>query len=69
MNIAYTAASRLRAGNVYVNTFNDTNPMVPFGGMKQSGFGRENGVAALEAFSQVKSVFVNASKQLDNPFI
>uniref|UniRef100_A0A0M3ICX8 Aldedh domain-containing protein n=1 Tax=Ascaris lumbricoides TaxID=6252 RepID=A0A0M3ICX8_ASCLU len=69
MNIAYTAACRLRAGNIYVNTYNDTNAMVPFGGMRQSGFGRENGVAALEAFSQIKSVFVNASKKLDNPFL
>lgn len=43
--------------------------MVPFGGMKQSGFGRENGIAALETFSQVKSVFVNASEKLDNPFL
>ncbi|VDM42010.1 unnamed protein product [Toxocara canis] len=68
MNTAYTAVCRLRAGNVYVNTYNDTNTMVPFGGMKQSGFGRENGVAALEAFSQIKSVFINASKKLDNPF-
>uniref|UniRef100_A0A0M3ILC3 Aldedh domain-containing protein n=1 Tax=Ascaris lumbricoides TaxID=6252 RepID=A0A0M3ILC3_ASCLU len=69
MNIAYTAACRLQAGNIYVNTYNDTNAMVPFGGMRQSGFGRENGVAALEAFSQIKSVFVNASKKLDNPFL
>ncbi|VDK66554.1 unnamed protein product [Onchocerca ochengi] len=43
--------------------------MIPYGGMKQSGFGRENGVAALEAFSQLKSVFVNASEKLDNPFL
>lgn len=46
-----------------------SDSMIPFGGMKQSGFGRENGVAALEAFSQVKSVFVNASNKLNNPFV
>ena len=43
--------------------------MVPFGGMKQSGFGRENGVAAIEAFSQLRSVFVNVASELKNPFI
>ncbi|VBB31587.1 unnamed protein product [Acanthocheilonema viteae] len=69
LHLAYSMASKLHAGNIYVNTFNITNPMIPFGGMKQSGFGRENGIAALEAFSQVKSVFVNASEKLDNPFL
>ncbi|CAG9532855.1 unnamed protein product [Cercopithifilaria johnstoni] len=69
LHLAYSMASKLHAGNVYVNTFNITNAMIPFGGMKQSGFGRENGVAALEAFSQVKSVFVNASEKLGNPFL
>ncbi|VDN17583.1 unnamed protein product [Gongylonema pulchrum] len=48
---------------------NSQNSMIPFGGMKQSGFGRENGVAALEAFSQIKSVFVNAANKLNNPFL
>ncbi|KAI6189923.1 Betaine-aldehyde dehydrogenase family protein [Aphelenchoides bicaudatus] len=61
-------SNRLIAGNVYVNTFNDTSPFVPFGGFKQSGYGRENGKAAVEHYSQIKSVFVNASNKLDNPF-
>ncbi|EJW88654.1 aldehyde dehydrogenase 11 [Wuchereria bancrofti] len=69
LHLAYSLASKLHAGNIYVNTFNITNAMIPFGGMKQSGFGRENGIAALEAFSQLKSVFVNASEKLDNPFL
>ncbi|MCP9257640.1 NAD/NADP-dependent betaine aldehyde dehydrogenase [Dirofilaria immitis] len=69
LHLAYSLASKLHAGNVYVNTFNSTNAMIPFGGMKQSGFGRENGTAALETFSQLKSVFVNASEKLDNPFL
>ncbi|EFO25562.1 aldehyde dehydrogenase [Loa loa] len=69
LHLAYSLASKLHAGNVYVNTYNITNPMIPFGGMKQSGFGRENGIAALEAFSQLKSIYVNASEKLDNPFL
>lgn len=61
-------SSKLVAGTVYVNTFNDTSPFVPFGGYKQSGYGRENGRAAIEYYSQIKSVYVNASGNLANPF-
>ncbi|KAI6224518.1 Betaine-aldehyde dehydrogenase family protein [Aphelenchoides fujianensis] len=60
--------SRLAAGNVYVNTFNNVCPWVPFGGFNQSGYGRENGKAAIENYSQIKSVFVNASGRLEDPF-
>uniref|UniRef100_A0AAF5D5U0 RRM domain-containing protein n=1 Tax=Strongyloides stercoralis TaxID=6248 RepID=A0AAF5D5U0_STRER len=58
----------LVAGNVYVNTYNDTAPQLPFGGMKQSGYGREQGHAAIEAFSQIKSVYLNTSGEVSNPF-
>ncbi|KAI6233278.1 Betaine-aldehyde dehydrogenase family protein [Aphelenchoides fujianensis] len=61
-------SSRLAAGNVYVNTFNNVSPWVPFGGFNQSGYGRENGKAAIENYSQIKSVFVNASGRLEDPF-
>ncbi|CAD5224849.1 unnamed protein product [Bursaphelenchus okinawaensis] len=65
---AHSFANRLTAGNVYVNTFNDVSPWVPFGGYNQSGYGRENGQAAIEYYSQIKSVFMNVSGKLDNPF-
>uniref|UniRef100_A0A1I7RSD3 Aldedh domain-containing protein n=1 Tax=Bursaphelenchus xylophilus TaxID=6326 RepID=A0A1I7RSD3_BURXY len=65
---AHTFANRLAAGNVYVNTFNDVSPWVPFGGYNQSGYGRENGQAAIEHYSQLKSIFMNVSGKLDNPF-
>ncbi|GMS87448.1 hypothetical protein PENTCL1PPCAC_9623, partial [Pristionchus entomophagus] len=65
---AHKLAARLHAGNVYVNTYNDVSPFVPFGGYGQSGFGRENGVAALEHYTQTKSVFVNTDEKLTNPF-
>uniref|UniRef100_A0A0N5AK02 Aldedh domain-containing protein n=1 Tax=Syphacia muris TaxID=451379 RepID=A0A0N5AK02_9BILA len=68
LSTAYSAASKLHAGTVYVNTYNDTDVVVPFGGIKQSGFGRENGIAALDAFSQLKSVFVDVRGKLDNCF-
>uniref|UniRef100_A0A7I4Z592 Aldedh domain-containing protein n=1 Tax=Haemonchus contortus TaxID=6289 RepID=A0A7I4Z592_HAECO len=65
---AHRVADRLHAGNVYVNTYNDVSPFVPFGGYGDSGFGRENGVAALEHYSQIKSVFVSIASKLENPF-
>ncbi|GMR40907.1 hypothetical protein PMAYCL1PPCAC_11102, partial [Pristionchus mayeri] len=65
---AHNLAAKLHAGNVYVNTYNDVSPFVPFGGFGQSGFGRENGIAALEHYTQTKSVFVNTEEKLANPF-
>ncbi|PSP56963.1 aldehyde dehydrogenase [Halobacteriales archaeon QH_7_66_36] len=56
---AHRAARRLEAGNVYVNKwFGDTN-QTPFGGYKQSGIGREKGLAALDSYLQSKNVAVN----------
>ena len=56
---AHRAAKRLEAGNVYVNKwFGDTN-QTPFGGYKQSGIGREKGLAALDSYLQSKNVAVN----------
>jgi aldehyde dehydrogenase (NAD+) len=46
-------ASRLRAGVVWANTFNRFDPASPFGGYKESGFGREGGRHGLEAYLDV----------------
>jgi acyl-CoA reductase-like NAD-dependent aldehyde dehydrogenase len=62
-------ANRMNAGTVYVNTYNDVHPNVPFGGYGQSGYGRENGVAAIWNYTQIKSVFVNVEDKLENPFM
>ena len=58
---AHSLARELRAGTVWVNTYNIFDVASPFGGYKWSGFGRENGVHALENYSQVKSVWVSLS--------
>ena len=59
---AHRAARQLEAGNVYVNQwFGDTN-QTPFGGWKQSGIGREKGLAALESYLQTKNVAIDLSK-------
>ena len=49
---AFGAAKRLRAGTVWVNTYNSFHHSLPFGGFKQSGIGREQGKAALANYTQ-----------------
>jgi acyl-CoA reductase-like NAD-dependent aldehyde dehydrogenase len=56
---AHYVASRLKAGTVWINTYNLYDPASPFGGYKESGYGRDLGRHALESYTQVKSVWVN----------
>jgi aldehyde dehydrogenase (NAD+) len=56
---AHRIAAQLKAGTVWINTYNNYDPAAAFGGYKQSGFGRELGGHALEHYTQVKSVWVN----------
>ncbi|CCH44910.1 aldehyde dehydrogenase (NAD+) [Wickerhamomyces ciferrii] len=53
---ALTVAKKLKSGTVWINTYNDFDYNVPFGGYRQSGFGREMGVEALDNYTQVKAV-------------
>jgi len=55
---AHRVAAALQAGTVWVNTYNLTPIEMPFGGIKQSGLGRENGHAAIEFYTRTKSVHV-----------
>ena len=55
---AHKVARRLKAGTVWVNCYGMLDPISPFGGYKQSGFGRELGKYAIELYSEIKSVFV-----------
>ncbi len=56
---AHRLARDLKAGTIWINTYNTFDAASPFGGFKQSGFGRELGVHALELYTQVKSVWIN----------
>ncbi|HEY0875014.1 MAG TPA: aldehyde dehydrogenase family protein [Vicinamibacterales bacterium] len=56
---AHYVASKLQAGTVWINTYNVYDTAAPFGGYKQSGFGREMSAHALEHYTQVKSVWVD----------
>ena len=56
---AHAVARRLKAGTVWVNAYNLYDVALPFGGYKQSGFGRELGMHAIEHYTELKSVWVN----------
>jgi aldehyde dehydrogenase (NAD+) len=56
---AHNVAAKLQAGTVWVNTYNVYDTAAPFGGYKQSGFGREMGMHALEHYTQTKTVWVD----------
>jgi acyl-CoA reductase-like NAD-dependent aldehyde dehydrogenase len=58
---AHRFAKAIRAGVIWINTYNMFNAASPFGGYKQSGYGREMGKHALEMYTNVKSVWVDLS--------
>ncbi len=64
---AHRVAAGFEAGTCYINTYNDAPVEAPFGGSKQSGVGRENSKAAIEHYSQLKSVFVRMD-DVEAPF-
>ncbi|WP_299687705.1 betaine-aldehyde dehydrogenase [uncultured Tateyamaria sp.] len=64
---AHRVAAGFEAGTCYINTYNDAPVEAPFGGSKRSGVGRENSKAAIEHYSQLKSVFVRMG-DLEAPF-
>lgn len=61
---AHRVSAEIESGMVWVNSSQDCDPRIPFGGVKQSGIGRELGEAGLEAYSQVKAVHVNMGNKL-----
>jgi len=64
---AHRVAAGFQAGTCFINSYNDAPVEAPFGGVKASGVGRENSKAAIEHYSQVKSVFVRMA-DLEAPF-
>lgn len=61
---SHRVAAEIEAGMVWVNSSQDCDFRVPFGGVKQSGIGRELGEAGLEAYSQIKAVHINMGSRL-----
>jgi betaine-aldehyde dehydrogenase len=61
---AHRIARDLQAGMVWINSYKRVNPGSPFGGVGQSGYGREMGFDAMREYTQVKSVWVNVDAQV-----
>ncbi|RJS92924.1 aldehyde dehydrogenase [Salinisphaera sp. Q1T1-3] len=56
LTVAHRLAARIRAGTVWINAHNMIDPAMPWGGFKQSGWGREMGEAALDVYTETKTV-------------
>ena len=65
---AHRVAAKLRAGTVWVNAYRVVAPHVPFGGVGASGIGRESGMAALDDYTETKSVWVELTGATRDPF-
>jgi aldehyde dehydrogenase (NAD+) len=66
---AHRMARELRAGTVWINSYRAVGPMAPFGGFGSSGMGRENGLAALDEYTELKTVWVELSGATRDPFV
>ncbi|KAK5624587.1 hypothetical protein RRF57_000304 [Xylaria bambusicola] len=64
IELAHRVAARIESGMVWINSSNDSDFRVPFGGVKQSGIGRELGEAGLAAYTQTKAIHVNMGTKL-----
>ena len=59
----------VRAGIVFVNTYRLISPMAPFGGIKDSGYGKEAGIESIKEYTRIKTTWYNSSdKPMNDPF-
>mgnify|MGYP005990006301 FL=1 len=59
----------IRAGIVFINTYRLISPMVPFGGIKDSGYGKEAGIESIKDYTRIKTTWYNSSdKPMTDPF-
>ncbi|MFB6205629.1 MAG: aldehyde dehydrogenase [Haloglomus sp.] len=68
MRQAHRVADDIEAGTIWVNEYRVVSRLSPFGGFKDSGIGRENGREALDEYQQTKSVWIDLSGDVDDPF-
>ena len=66
---AHLVARQLQAGTVWINMYRAMAPQSPFGGFKSSGIGRQNGIEGVEEYLQTKSVWVELSDEVQDPFV
>ncbi|MEE2646150.1 MAG: aldehyde dehydrogenase [Actinomycetota bacterium] len=67
---AHRVSAAIRSGIVWVNTYRAISPIAPFGGFRQSGYGREAGINAIYDYTRTKSVWINTGEEpMANPFV
>lgn len=66
---AFRMSDRIHSGTVWVNTYRAVSFLAPFGGVKDSGIGRENGISAITEYLEDKTVWINTGAPTANPFV
>lgn len=66
---SHRMARKLDVGMVWINTYRNVSPLVPFGGTKQSGYGRDNGLEAINEFLETKTIWVELEGATRDPFV
>lgn len=69
IQLAHRLARNLRVGTVWINAYRAVSYAVPFGGFKQSGYGRDNGLEAMDAFLETRTTWVELSGATRDPFV
>jgi acyl-CoA reductase-like NAD-dependent aldehyde dehydrogenase len=69
MGRAFRMSQSLEAGTIWINSYRAVSFMAPFGGFKDSGLGRENGLHAIDEYLQTKSIWINIGAATANPFV
>jgi len=69
LNRAHRMARAIKSGVVWINNYRSSAPQAPFGGYKQSGYGRERGEEALLDYTQIKNVMMDLSVDTRDPFL
>jgi aldehyde dehydrogenase (NAD+) len=65
---AHRVANRIEAGIVWVNTYRYLRWSTPYGGVKQSGWGRENGIDALAPYQEIRTTVISTTGRAANPY-
>ncbi|MEV6639603.1 aldehyde dehydrogenase [Amycolatopsis sp. NPDC051371] len=65
---AHRMIRKLRAGTVWINNYRQVNHVGPFGGFNESGIGRENGLHAVDEYTEVKTAWINTGGVIADPF-
>ena len=66
---AHRVSKAIRAGIVFINTYRLISPMAPFGGIKDSGYGKEAGIESIKEYTRIKTTWYNCSdKPMSDPF-